>query len=279
MSLECGDYSLINNNYTTDMGKIDIDIENKYISNELVDYLILNNRYVIHIIQTNYNMLVIDNCGNIYFINSVIDYPDNPTINILPDCLIILIKNINSDIFVSFNNDIHIINIITNIISISSYFIQFKQEHIKILKLLHQKNDMIINMIDNEIINYKKKHVEEVESLQETIKLLEYENVIEYNMLSNTSDNNKNLTDTIIKLTNKNNELIDNNKDLSDKIIDLSRLNKELSNKINELIISNKLQSQLYQKEIDSYRNNFIIYFICNFWNVLHKFIEKLHMR
>jgi len=204
---------------------------------EIINHIISHNRYIIHIINITYDTtpshevssniefinsnksIIIDNCGNIYIgailypsvknvsmyplkanliKNMKIVYPEEIFVQCLPDFLIYLIKNISAEfIFRSIDYTINIIEIIKNTSNISYYFTEFNNEFNKNIELIKQKNNMLINIIDTEILDYKKKHDKEVLSLHDVIKYLEHENTSQFETLNELGQKNLTLSNTV----------------------------------------------------------------------------------
>jgi hypothetical protein len=167
-----------------------------------------NNRYLIHIINTIHNpadvisynkTLFIDNYGNIYsaytsFFNykepskypmntnlsiKKIEFPKEPCIYPLPDFMIKYIKNINNNFMftiIDYTNPIS--DLITKLNEFSHYFYEFKQEVIINKQIIEDKNNLLINIIDNEINDFKLKHEAQLKSNTDIVKYLEQEHIV-----------------------------------------------------------------------------------------------------
>jgi len=189
-----------------------------------------NNRYLIHIINTIHNpadlisynkTLFIDNYGNIYsaytsFFNykEPCKYPMNTNLSIkkiefpieisiypLPDFIIKYIKNINNNfMFTIIDYTNPITELIKNLNEFAQYFYEFRQEIIKSNEIIEDKNNMLVNIIDNEISDFKIKHEAQLKSNKDIIRYLEQEYIINQQTISNLTTQVNQLKD--IKLQN-----------------------------------------------------------------------------
>ena len=244
---------------------------------EIINHINNNNKYIIHIINIVYDSspsytlsdnvpylnycktIIIDNCGNVYvgciifneikpmsiyptptksFKNVNIEYPNDIKSDPLPDFLILVMKNIHDNfIFRSYDYTLNIIDIIKNITNTSYFYTEIRQEYSKHIEVINQQGIYISNILDVEIQDYKVKHEHHIESLQDIIKYLEYENISYLATLKETADKNTELTNQLIEKINSNNEI--NN---------------------NYLIIKN---------ELDTYKNNYLIIMLMYIWNII----------
>lgn len=173
-----------------------------------------NNRYLIHIINTIHNpndlisynkTLFIDNYGNIYsaytsFLNykeqckyptntnlsiKKIEFPKDPSIYPLPNFMIKYIKNINNNfMFTIIDYTNPIADLITKLNEFSHYFYEFKQEVIKNKQIIEDKNNILLNIIDNEINDYRRKMEAQLESNTEVVKYLEQEYIVNQKIIN-----------------------------------------------------------------------------------------------
>jgi len=296
MSSEICNFISINDQYTPNLGKINlttnkfdlylnerlikkIDLNIKISSNDLVEiinYIHNNNKYIIHIINIVYDSspsytisdsvpylnycktIIIDNCGNIYigciifneikptsiypiktqsFKNIKVEYPDIKS-DPLPNFLILLLKNINDNfVFRSFDYTSNIIDIIKNITNIVYFITEFKEEYNKHIELLNQQNAYISNILDVEIQDYKIKHEHHIKSLHDIIQYLEYENISYITTLKEATVKNTELTSQVIDKQN-------------------------IINQIN-------YDFDILKKELDDYKNNYLISLIMYLWNLI----------
>ena len=190
-----------------------------------------NNRYLIHIINTIHNpadvisynkTLFIDNYGNIYsaytsFFNykepskypmnnnlsiKKIEFPKEPSIYPLPDFMIKYIKNINNNFMftiIDYTNPIS--DLIIKLNEFSHYFYEFKQEVITNKQIIEDKNNMLMNIIDNEINDFRLKHEAQLKSNKDIVKYLEKEYIVNQQTINNLSKEVKQLNE--LKLQNK----------------------------------------------------------------------------
>ena len=250
----------------------------------ILDHIKLKNRYVIHIINIvfdstpatdtsnkfqyfqYYKTIIIDNCGNIYTGGNIlydtknidlyplkaqtsnkvqVQYPLDQLVYNFPDFMITYIKSINDHfIFKSINYTDHIINMIKNMSLFAYYYYEFKEENIKNMQIIKDKNHQLTTIIDNEITDFKQKHDAHINSMNDILYFLENENVSLLNSLAEFKDTNLKLTETVIEL----NENINVMNDYKNK-------NEYLSNIIDEL--NNKLINT--NNELDGYKNNTFI--------------------
>jgi hypothetical protein len=230
-----------------------------------------NNRYLIHIINTIHNpsdlisynkTLFIDNHGNIYsaytsFLNykeqskypsntnlsiKKIDFPREVSIYPLPDFMIKYIKNINNNFIftiVDYTNPIS--DLITKLNEFSHYFYEFKQEVINNKQIIEDKNDMLLNIINNEISDYKRSHDAQLKSNMDVVKFLEREHIINQRMINDLTLEIKYLKQ--VKIQNK----------------QYCQINEQLRNKLDLLETENREYKQsLYNRFI-----KFFTYFCC----------------
>jgi hypothetical protein len=201
---------------------------------EILTKIQAQNKYIIHIINITYDpainnndsanyckTLIIDNCGDIYStITMYYDYktpsvyplkvninskklecPKDQSLYPLPNTIIDSIKNINkSFIFKSIDYTNSITTIISNLKESSIYFYEFKQESLKNKEIIKEKDNMIINILDSEINDYKAKHNAHVISLNDIIKFLENENDVINKSLFELDEQNKLLRNKIQEL-------------------------------------------------------------------------------
>ena len=190
-----------------------------------------NNRYLIHIINTIHNpadvisynkTLFIDNYGNIYsaytsFFNykdqckypmntnlsiKKIEFPKEPCIYPLPDFMIKYIKNINNNFMftiIDYTNPIS--DLITKLNEFSHYFYEFKQEVTINKQIIEDKNNLLLNIIDNEINDFKLKHEAQLKSNRDIVKYLEQEHIVNHQTINDLTIKVKQLNE--IKLQNK----------------------------------------------------------------------------
>jgi hypothetical protein len=222
INLQIKDNILYNNNIKYNL-KIPIMNLSSIISN-----IEKQKKYIIHIINITYDpstdsndvsinyykTLIIDNCGDIYSTISTFydykklsiypqkvdlndkrtEYPIDYSVYPLPNMMIDYIKNINTTfIFKSIDYTKTLYNIISKLKDTSASFYEFKQETIKNQKIIEQKDSLIKNIIDNEINDYKIKHEAHIESLQQIITFVEYENHITTNALYELQTKNNNI--------------------------------------------------------------------------------------
>lgn len=297
MYVDVCNFISIKDQYTPNLGKINIttnkfdlylndklikksDLNIKITSNDLIEiinYIINNNKYIIHIINIVYDSspsytisdnvpylnycktIIIDNCGNIYigciifneikptslypiktqsFKNVKVEYPDNIKSEPLPNFLILLIKNIHDNyVFRSFDYTINMIDTIKNITNISYFNTEFREEYNKHIELINQQGAYISNILDVEIQDYKVKHDHHIKSLQDIIQYLEYENISYISTLKETADKNTELTNQLIEKNN----------------------------------LVNHFDHDIYilKKELDSYKNNYLITILMYIWNII----------
>jgi len=304
------------NNYTLNYGKLDIKINNNilYSNNipikkdelninillkdlsEILTFVENNNRYLIHIINIVYNTepstetnlydyvnyyrtICCDNYGDIYIATTLyydqkynlknksnissgypikahinakiaIEYPKKLFEYPLPDILISYIRNIQDKyIFRSIDYTNSIQNIISNIKNISYYILKYKQENISNTKLLYDKNNEILQLIDERInINKTNENVKELEMI---LHFLENENIANHSLLKELNIKNQEYVNIIDNLNKKNQDCIDNN-----------------------IVLDNNVKK--LKKEIEKYKNNSIVYFIFNFFDLFYRFNEAL---
>jgi hypothetical protein len=248
------------------------DVFNLKLHIDDLEYILIdikkNNRYLIHIINTIHNpadvisynkTLFIDNYGNIYsaytsFFNykeqskyptntnlniKKIEFPKDPSIYPLPDFMIKYIKNINNNfMFTIIDYTNPIANLITKLNEFSHYFYEFKQEVINNKQIIEDKNNMLMNIIDNEINDYRRKMEAQLQSNVEVVKYLEQEYIVNQKTINDLTLEIKYLKQ--IKIQNK----------------QYHHINENLRIKLNLLEAEN-------QKYKTSLCNRFIKFFTC----------------
>jgi hypothetical protein len=199
---------------------------------EILTFIQKNNRYLIHIINIVYDpapasnhyykTLFIDNYGNVYIGISVFFdyknpsiYPLKTTINSnikveypselfkyqLPDFIISYIKNINNNFrFQSIDYTQHIVNMITSLTTSSSNFFEFNEENKKLSQLVDEKHNLLLNLINIEIVDFREKHEQETRSLHDVIYFLENERNTYNDLVAETNKQNEFLNDHINQL-------------------------------------------------------------------------------
>jgi hypothetical protein len=166
------------------------------------------------------------------------EYPKTIKNDQLPDFLILLIKDINNNfIFRSFDYTSNIIETVKNITEIGYFVTEYKNEYYKHIELINQKTAYINNVLDVEIVDYREKHENHTKSLLDIIHYLENENIVNYNMYTETNYKN-------IELTNQ--------------IAELNQINQDYDK---------------IKKELESYKNNCIIYYIMYLYNTIKFFL------
>jgi hypothetical protein len=195
-----------------------------------------SNKYVIHIINTIHNpsdlisynkTLFIDNYGNIYSAytsffdykeasmyphkvnlnTKKIEYPSNLSVYPLPDFMVDYIKNINNSFLftiVDYTNPI--VEIISKLNEFSHYFYEFKQETIKNRQIIQDKNNMLLNIIDNEITDYRKTHDAKIASMQQVVNFLEHEAIINQKLYQELEEKYQELNNKTCALDRENNK-------------------------------------------------------------------------
>lgn len=227
-----------------------------------------NNRYLIHIINTIHNptdlisynkTLFIDNHANIYsaytsFFNykdqpryptntnlsiKKIEFPKEASIYPLPDFMIKYIKNINNNFMftiIDYTNPIS--DLITKLNEFAHYFYEFKQEVINNKQIIGDKNNMLLNIIDNEINDYRRKMEAQLQSNMKVVKFLEQEHIVNQKTINDLTLEIKYLKQ--VKIQNK----------------QYHHINENLRMKLNFLEIENHEYKQ-------SLYNKFIKFFTC----------------
>jgi hypothetical protein len=216
-----------------------------------------NNRYLIHIINTIHNptdlisynkTLFIDNHGNIYsaytsFLNykeqskypsntnlsiKKIEFPKEVSIYPLPDFMIKYIKNINNNfIFTIIDYTNPISDLITKLNEFAHYFYEFKQEIITNKKIIEDKNNMLLNIINNEINDYKRSQDAQLESNIKVVKFLEQEYIVNQRTINDLTLEIKELKQ--IKIQNKQYYYINENLRMKLNILETENQNYKTS--------------------------------------------------
>jgi hypothetical protein len=166
------------------------------------------------------------------------EYPEAIKSNQLPDFLILLIKGINNNfIFRSYDYTSNIIETVKNITDIGYFVTEFKNEYYKHIELINQKTAYMNNILDIEIADYKEKHEQHTKSLLDIISYLKDENMVNYNMYVETNHKN-------IELTNQ--------------LVELNKVNQDYDK---------------VKKELELYKNNYIIYCMMYLYNTIKFFL------
>ena len=199
--------------------------------NKVQSFIESNNNYIIHYINIIYDSrpsvvpniklnyvyyyktIIIDNCGNVYVLSDAyhesnlkifadelikIKYPEQLLTKKLPNFIITYIKNIHANfVFRTIDYSDSIIKILENISIFSDVYHTITQESTKYMQIINQKNDMMINLIDVEIVDYKKKHTAEIQSLTDIIGFLENENILNVNLINDMTSKHTQVTNEL----------------------------------------------------------------------------------
>ena len=92
-------------------------------------------------------------------------------------------------------------DLITKLNEFSHYFYEFKQEVTINKQIIEDKNNLLLNIIDNEINDFKLKHEAQLKSNKDIVKYLEQEHIVNHQTINDLTIKVKQLNE--IKLQNK----------------------------------------------------------------------------
>jgi len=167
--------------------------------------------------------IVIDNCGNIYIgcminnevkritpslypmkvkshKNVKVSYPEISKDTQLPNFLIQSIKKIESNfLFRTYDYTSEIISLLHSLTDVSYYISEFKEESNTNLELIREKDNIITNILDVELADFKEKNAQQIKTLNDIIDYLNNENAVMNNTLNETIDKNIKLKEKVIQ--------------------------------------------------------------------------------
>jgi len=132
--------------------------------------------------------------------NVKVSYPEISKDTQLPNFLIQSIKKIESNfLFRTYDYTSEIISLLHSLTDVSYYISEFKEESNTNIELIREKDNIITNILDVELADFKEKNAQQIKTLNDIIDYLNNENAVMNNTLNETIDKNIKLKEKVIQ--------------------------------------------------------------------------------